>query len=107
MKKGITFFSLLLSIIFMNACGNVGETNQGAEPMPNQDIKIVIDAHSQELMAIPGVVGIYEGVLADDDSTSCITIMVAKLTPELKKALPDSLDSFPVKIEETGEINPF
>ena len=72
--------------------------------MPTKDIITVQEAHTKELMAIPGVIGVYIGEL--DDKTPCIGVMVKKKTPELEKKIPKSLEGYPVKIDETGEIKP-
>lgn len=73
--------------------------------MPSVDINEVLRAHDDELMAIPGVVGVYVGLL-DDDKTPCIKIMAAQKSPELEAKLPKSLDGYPVVVEETGVIRP-
>jgi hypothetical protein len=73
--------------------------------MPKKDINEVLRSHDQEIMAIPGVVGIYVGLL-DDEKTPCLRIMVVKKTPELEKNIPREIGGYPVVIEETGEIHP-
>ncbi len=80
--------------------------NNRAEPtaMPTRDINEVKEAHTAELMAIPGVVGVYIGAL--DNGKLCIGVMVIKKTPELEKKIPKNLEGHPVEIEETGEIKP-
>ena len=56
-------------------------------------------------MAIPGVTGIYAGLLPDD-KTPCLKVMVVKITEELKKQIPQSLEGYPVVLEESGIIRP-
>ena len=68
------------------------------------DINAVKEAHEQELMANPGVVGVYIGRL--ENGTPCITVMVKKKTPELEKKIPAMIDNCAVRLEETGEIKP-
>lgn len=63
----------------------------------------VIAYHDDELLAIPGVVGVAEGERAGEP---CILILVIAATPELVHNLPQSLGGYPVVIEETGEIKP-
>jgi hypothetical protein len=65
----------------------------------------VLAAHDEQMMAIPGVVGVYVGLL-EDDQTSCLRVMVAKKAAELQQALPESLEGYPVVLEETGVIRP-
>lgn len=63
----------------------------------------VIAVHDDVLLAIPGVVGVAEGEHAGEP---CILILVIAATPELARDLPQSLEGYPVVIEETGEIKP-
>ena len=44
--------------------------------------------------------------LLDDGETPCLKIMVEKMTPELEKGLPKTLDGHPVVVEESGVIRP-
>ncbi len=71
---------------------------------PIRDINAVMQDHTAELMALPGVVGVYIG--AREDSILCIRVMVVAKTPELEKKIPPSLEGHPVEIEETGVIRP-
>ena len=73
--------------------------------MSKADINDVLRAHNQELLAITGVVGVYVGVL-DDQNTPCLKVMVVKKTPELEQRIPRSLEGYPVVIEESGVIRP-
>ena len=83
---------------------NISHTSEEQTVVTTRDVKEVMDAHAAELMAIPGVVGVYTGVL--DDGTPCIKVMVKKRTPELQQKIPQNLEGVPVVIEETGEIRP-
>ena len=73
--------------------------------MPSRDINAVLRAHEDELMAIPGVVGIYVGLM-DDDKTPCLRVMAVKKNQDLERQVPKSLEGYPVVIEETGVIRP-
>jgi hypothetical protein len=70
-----------------------------------RDLSAVLQDHQAELMSVPGVVGIYEGLLPDE-SSRCLKVMVVKRTPELLGKIPGSLEGYPVLIEETGLIRP-
>ncbi len=72
---------------------------------PNRDINDVLRAHDKELLAIPGVVGVYVGVL-ENGRTPCLKVMLAQKTPETERAIPKTLEGYPVVIEVTGEIRP-
>ncbi len=69
-----------------------------------RDINSVMEAHTKELMSIPGVVGVYIGEFSDH--TPCIGVMIKKKTLELEQKIPNTLEGYPVWIEETGEIKP-
>ncbi|MGE5431712.1 MAG: hypothetical protein ACM3QX_11595 [Syntrophomonadaceae bacterium] len=69
-----------------------------------RSIEEVMNAHTDELMAIPDVNGVYIGEL--EDGQECITVMVTKKTELHKKKIPGKLEGYPVVIEETGEVRP-
>jgi hypothetical protein len=71
----------------------------------SRDINAVLRSHDRELLAITGVVGVYAGT-GDDGKTPCLKVMVVAKTAELERAIPKSLEGFPVLIEVTGEIKP-
>lgn len=96
--------SLCLSILAMT-CREREQTSTSEEiPMPTRNISDVLKDHTDELMSIPGVVGLYEGVL--ENGTPCIKVMVVAHTPELQGKIPQNIESHPVVIEVTGEIRP-
>ena len=64
----------------------------------------VLRIHTDRLLAMPGIVGVGEGRC---NGQPCIKVFVARKTPELLKAIPVSLDGYPVAVEETGELRPF
>ncbi len=63
----------------------------------------VFKDHEDQLMAVPGVVGVSVGLLPDK-KTECLKVMVIKETEKIKKRVPASLEGYPVIIEETGII---
>lgn len=71
----------------------------------SRDINAVLHAHDRELLAIAGVVGVYVGVL-DDGKTPCLKVMVAAKSAELERAIPKTIEGYPVLLEVTGEIRP-
>jgi hypothetical protein len=76
---------------------------QSSSPLPRRDINVVLAAHDKELLAIDGVVGVYVGTL-EDRHTPCLKVMLAKDTPQLRRAIPATIEGYPVVIEVTGEI---
>jgi hypothetical protein len=75
-----------------------------ANPVSIRPLEEVLRAHTDHLMAVPGVVGIAEGLC---EGRPCIKVFVARTTPHLLKAIPASLEGYPVAVEETGELRPF
>jgi hypothetical protein len=98
--------ALFASLPLLSACHPGSRQVRAPDStMPQRNINAVLRNHDQELLAIPGVVGVYVG-LRSDQKTPCLRVMALKKTKELERALPKSLEGYPVEIEETGEIRP-
>ena len=78
---------------------------QTQSPAPRRDVNDVLRTHDKELLAIPGVIGVYVGAL-EDGKTPCLKVMLAQKSAETERALPKTLEGYPVLIEVTGEIRP-
>lgn len=78
---------------------------QNNSPSPKRDINAVLRDHDKELLAIPGVVGVYIALL-EDGKTACLKVMLARKTSETERAIPKTLEGYPVVSEVTGEIRP-
>lgn len=102
MKIGILIIYLMAVILSCQTRQNNETVNKLEKPL--RDINIVMKEHTQELMALPGVVGIYIGKTRDDQF--CIRIMVEKKTKQLQKKIPKIIEGHPVEIDETGVIRP-
>lgn len=61
--------------------------------------------HDAELLALPGVVGVYVGLLKDNQ-TPCLKVMLARKDRDLERVIPCILEGHPVVTEVTGEIRP-
>jgi hypothetical protein len=88
-------------VLFLTVASTLAMSETPSRPA---DINGVLAAHEKQLMAIPGVVGVYVGVL-DDGKSPCLKIMLARRTPE-SNHLPQEIDGWPVRAEVTGEIRP-
>ena len=73
--------------------------------MVRKDIEEVLKSHEGELMAIPGVVGIYIGQLPDG-KTSCLKVMVVEDSENPRARIPAVIEGHPVVIEESGVLRP-
>lgn len=93
-------FSVCLGVFAIAGC----RTAQEGAPVvtPQRPLEAVLAEHTPALMKIAGVVGTYQG--ATDDGKPCITVMVAHDSPELRAAIPATLEGWPVVIDVTGEI---
>lgn len=105
----IGLYPVLTVILLSIACSaairsSVNQTGQ-QESVTQKDINAVLKDHDKELLAIPGVVGVYIGLLTDD-KTPCLKVMVVKETEDLKRRIPKSIEGYPVLIEESGVIRP-
>ena len=78
---------------------------QTQSPPPRRDINDVLRAHDKELLAIPGVVGVYVAML-DDGKTPCLKVMLAQRSTETEHSIPKTLEGYAVVVEVTGEIRP-
>jgi len=96
--------SAVLCVLLACAAGGCRPRTLGgkAPPMPQHPIAEVLATHTPALMALPGVVGTYEG--ARSDGSPAIVVMVVKRSPELERRIPKTLEGWPVTIEVTGEI---
>lgn len=95
---------LALVVLLSAGCSSGRNESEQSKNMSTRDINQVKDAHTDELMALKGVVGVYVGAL--DDGRPCIGVMVEKKTPELEKKIPRMIEGYPVKVDETGVVRP-
>ncbi|MEO7677980.1 MAG: hypothetical protein ABIV39_14570 [Verrucomicrobiota bacterium] len=85
--------------------GCLSRMNPSRPSAPLRDINAVLADHDQELLAIPGVVGVYVGLLPDE-KTPCLKVMQARKDSHLERRIPRMLEGHPVIPEVTGEIRP-
>ena len=94
---GVCVLAAVLSIITVGEAG--AQAMRGATG--TRAIGEVLKAHTDVLMAIPGVVGTAQGLC---NGKPCIKVYVIRKTPDLERRIPDNLEGHPVEIEETGEF---
>lgn len=74
-------------------------------PVPaGKSMDEVQEEHQKRLLAIPGVVGMGQGL---SDGKPCFRVHVDKLTPELSARIPTTIDGYPVVVIQTGPIRKF
>ena len=69
--------------------------------MPPPTVAQVLQRHTARLMSLPGVVGTAEGQCA---GKPCILVLVERLTPALRQAIPSELEGVRMETRETGRI---
>ena len=100
----------VMSIILLStACSATvqSQDNQARhrKSMTREDINAVLKGHEKKLLTTSGVVGVYVGLLSDDE-TPCLKVVVVKETEDLMRRIPRSIEGYPVLIEESGVIQP-
>jgi hypothetical protein len=76
---------------------------QRSATVPARSIHEVLAAHTDSLMALPGVVGT---AIAQCDSERCIKVLLADSSAETKARIPALLEGYRVVVEVTGSIRP-
>jgi hypothetical protein len=92
---------LALLLLNSSACG---PQKEGKKEVPVRDINEVMNSHVDELMSIPGVVGVAVSEL--DDKTPCILVLVVEESDEINRKVPKKLEGHPVRLFVSGEIRP-
>lgn len=77
------------------------EKQQSAREMPKQTVEEIQAKYQDRWMSIPGVVGVGIGA---SNGKPLIKVLVIKKTLALERKIPQEAESYPVVIEETGEI---
>jgi hypothetical protein len=103
-RWGSIFLVVALAFATFTAGCRSGSSGDDPHMKPTRPIEDVLRDHSSELMAIDGVVGLYQTVL--DDGTPCLKVMVVKNTKALAAKVPKRLEGYRVEIDETGVIKP-
>src|SRR5437870_11915035 len=76
------------------------EETQAVTP---KTIEAVLAAHTDSLMALPGVVGTAIGLC---DGAPCIRVFLADSGAAARRRIPEELEGYPGKVEVTGPIRP-
>ena len=97
------FLITCLSLPMLSGCNT--PMNEPSSAEPRRDINEVLRAHEKELMSLPGVVGLYVGLMPDG-KTMCLRVMLARPDPTLERQLPQALEGYPLITEVTGPIRP-
>ena len=102
-RRAIISIGTALGLIMLTGCrSNMAHDNT---PPPSRDINAVLADHDDELLALPGVVGVYVGLMKDQ-KTTCLKVMLVREDRALESSIPRFLDGYPVITEVTGDFKP-
>ena len=92
------------------ACAGTGSSRNGGNApagtettLPAQSIDAVLAAHTDSLMALPGVVGTAIGLC---DGERCIKVMMSDDNAATRRRIPERIEGYRVTVEVTGPIRP-
>ena len=101
-KLSLIITAMIIFIFAVSSCANkTSEDGTGENTMPSKAFIEVLKEHTNELMSIPGVVGVAQGLCG---KKPCIKVFVVEMTLELDKKIPKNLNGYAVSVEEAGEI---
>jgi hypothetical protein len=80
-----------------------GAGGAGGATVTARSIDEVLAAHTDSLMALPGVVGTAIGLC---EGERCIKVLLSDSTPATRSRIPARLDGYRVVAEVTGPIKP-
>ena len=100
---------VIAAAVLAAACLGCSSTPRAArqaeeDVVTGRSIEEVLAAHSDELMALPGVVGTAIGTC--DRGDRCIKVLLVDSSVEAKTKLPSRLEGYRVVAEVAGTITP-
>lgn len=69
--------------------------------MPAKTIEQVQEEHTDDWMAIPGVVGT---AIGQCEGKPCILILTASNTEQVRQKIPSTIEGYPVVVRHIGEV---
>ena len=99
----LVILALGVAIIGCQAGPAPAATSTPSGETPPAEIVDVMEKHQEELMGMPGVLGVGIG-RSDATGEFIILVMIEEMTATLEEVLPKELDGFKVEPMVTGEI---
>ncbi len=69
--------------------------------MHDKTVQRVQQEHTDEWMAISGVVGT---AIGQQDGRPCILVLTASNTEQVRQKIPSSVEGYPIVVQHVGEI---
>src|SRR5207302_1987617 len=99
--SGCTVATLLVARVLASCTAR--HDGEDTRAVTSKTIEAVLAAHTDSLMALPGVVGTAIGLC---DGVPCIRVFLADSSAAARGRIPAQLDGYSVKVEVTGPIGP-
>lgn len=107
MIKRVTIGRMIAPLLLTSAPAACSATHStgggGGAAVAARSIDDVLAAHTDSLLALPGVVGTAIGLC---DGERCIKVLLANSNPGVKGRIPARLEGYRVVVEVTGTIRP-
>jgi hypothetical protein len=84
-----------------SGCESEPTSPKQAEHMAGKTIQQVQEQHTDQWMAIPGVVGT---AIGQCDGKPCILILTASNTEQVRQKIPSTVEGYPVVVQYSGEV---
>lgn len=94
---------MIAPVLLAGALVACSGTHSGGATVAARSIDEVLAAHTDSLLALPGVVGT---AIALCDGERCIKVFLADSNPDTKGRIPPRLEGYRVVVEVTGTIRP-
>lgn len=91
---------VLVAVAMLWSCGASAKQEE-QQMVTSRPIEEVLAAHTDSLMAVPGVVGTAIGLC---DGAPCIRVLLAAASEAARQRIPARIEGYPVKVEVTGQI---
>ena len=92
-----------VAVVFLAGVMACASAQSGGSTVATKSIDEVLAAHTDSLMALPGVVGTAIGLY---EGERCIKVLLADSGGDTKSRIPLRLDGYRVVIEVIGTIRP-
>ena len=99
--SGCTVATLLVARVLASCTAR--HDGEETRAVTSKTIEAVLAAHTDSLMALPGVVGTAIGMC---DGAPCIRVFIADASAPGRRRIPAQLEGYAVKVEVTGSIRP-
>ncbi len=103
MRIGRIIAPVLVAGALAVCSGSQRGAGQGRDSVATRGIDDVLAAHTDSLLALPGVVGTAVGVC---DGERCIKVLVADSSAATRSRIPARLEGYRVVVEVSGTIRP-